>query len=220
MKIVRESISEGYGAGFSMSSFKGGMGGTTRGGFGGASNLGGPNLMYTYEIKPLNHTLEQKPTIDANSQVEQIQIGSKIRGLPFKSNATPDEKHITGMVHQIAQTNDDAIKYYVVFNQANQELVKLDPLTCKLLIYDPVEYYDDISLTTDNIQSHRKEKIKAAMKESKLVRESITLNSEDHSPEEPAKSTLKDQERRKKLPKLSKNKTKNISIHPPIRKEA
>ena len=64
-KLVRESlIKESYGAGFSMSSggFRGGMGGITRGGFGGANNMGGPNMMYTYEIKPLNHSLEQRPT--------------------------------------------------------------------------------------------------------------------------------------------------------------
>jgi hypothetical protein len=220
MKIVRESIiEEGYGAGFSMNSFKGGLGGTTRGGFGGASNFGGQNSMYTYEIKPLNHTLEQKPTVDANSQVEQIQLGSKIRGIAVRSNATPDKKYVTGIVNKIAQTDDGAIKYYVVLDQDNQLPVKIDPLTTKLVIFDPVEYYDDVSVTTDNIPSRRKEKIEAARK-GKVVRESISTNDEDESPEESAKSTLKDQERRKSLPKLSKNKNKNISIHPPIKKEA
>lgn len=174
MKIVRENIiEEGYGAGFSMNSFKGGLGGTTRGGFGGASNFGGQNSMYTYEVKPLNHTLEQKPTVDANSQVEQIQLGSKIRGIPIRSNITPVRKYVTGLVREIVQTDNGAIKYYIVQNQDNQLMVKIDPLTTKLVIFDPVEYYDDVSLTTDNITSRREEKIKA-LRKGKVVRESIT----------------------------------------------
>jgi len=178
-KLVRENIiEEGYGSGFSMNSFKGGMGGTTRGGFGGANNFGGQNSMYTYEIKALNHTLEQKPTVDANSQVEQIQIGSKIRGIPIRSNATPDKKYVTGIVREISQTNDGAIKYYLVLNQDNQLPVKIDPLTTKLVIFDPVEYYDDVSLTTDNMPSRRKEKIDA-LKKGKIVRESLVNEEEE-----------------------------------------
>jgi hypothetical protein len=178
-KLVRENIiEEGYGAGFSMNSFKGGLGGTTRGGFGGASNFGGQNSMYTYEVKPLNHTLEQKPTVDANSQVEQIQLGSKIRGIPVRSNATPDRKYVTGLVREIVQTDNGAIKYYIVQNEDNQLPVKIDPLTTKLVIFDPVEYYDDVSLTTDNITSRREEKIKA-LRKGKVVRESINEGSYD-----------------------------------------
>ena len=178
MKIVKESlIPEGYGAGFSMSSFRGGAGGTGRGGFGGASNLGGPNMMYTYEIKPLNHTLEQLPTTDANSQVEQIQIGSKIMGYPVKSNATPDKKPIIGLVMKMEQTNDGALKYYVVMDEATQTEICIDPLTAKLVHHEPIEFYDD---TTDNITSNRREKINARKKERKnVVRESIVNEEEE-----------------------------------------
>lgn len=168
MKIVKESlIQEGYGAGFSVSSFRGGAGGTGRGGFGGASNLGGPNTMYTYEIKPLNHTLEQRPTMDANSQVEEIQLGSKIVGLPIRSNATPDKKEITGIVMKIKQTDDGAMKYYVVMDQDTQQEAHIDPLTAKLVLHEPVEYYYD---ATDNVTSSRREKIN---NRKKVVRESI-----------------------------------------------
>ena len=46
IKIVKETLYEAYGAGFSQSSgFRGGMGGTSRGGFGGAWNAGGANSM-------------------------------------------------------------------------------------------------------------------------------------------------------------------------------
>ena len=172
-KILRENLIEGYGAGFSMSSggnFSGGMGGTTRGGFGGASNYGGPTTMYVYSIKPLNHTLEQKPTVDTNSQTETIQIGSKISGFPVRSNATPDnEKRISGIVHKIVQSDNGSIKYYIIQDNATQTHIKIDPLTAKLITHEPIEYYNSI----DNIPSRRKEKLKAHLKESKIVSESL-----------------------------------------------
>jgi len=170
-KIVRESlIQEGYGTGFSFTggAIKG-LGGTSRGGFGGAGNLGGPNMMYTYEIKPLNHTLEQLPTVTSD-QTEQIQIGSKIRGEVVRSNATPTKKRITGIVHKIEKTDDNSIKYYVVQDEATQLHVKIDPLTANLITHEPVEYYQD---ATDNVPSKRKEKLKDVTKNNKLVRESI-----------------------------------------------
>lgn len=171
-KLVRESIiEEGYGAGFSMSGgYRGGLGGTSRGGFGGANNLGGSNSMYTYEIKPLNHTLEQKPTVTSD-QIETIKVGSKIVGYPVPSNATPDrKKKITGIVHKIAATNDGAIKYYLIQDEATQTHIKIDPLTAKLITHEPVEYYYD---ATDSLPSRRKEKIKAHLKEGQIVRESL-----------------------------------------------
>jgi hypothetical protein len=166
-----KKVEEAYGAGFSMSSggrFSGGLGGTTRGGFGGASNLGGSNMMYTYEIKPLNHTLEQLPTV-ADNQPE-IQIGSMVTGEVVKSNATPDKKKIKGYVRKIVVTDNGAIKYYVVQDEATQTFVKVDPLTITLIIPEPVQYYVD---ATDTLPSRRKEKLKAAMKEGKIVRESL-----------------------------------------------
>jgi hypothetical protein len=172
-KIVKETITEAYGAGFSMSSggtFSGGLGHTTRGGFGGASNLGGPNMMYTYEIKPLNHTLEPV-SHDATKQLPEIQVGSKIKGKPIISNATPDKnKDITGYVRKIVTTVDNALKYYLVQDEATQNYVKLEPLSVKLIIPEPVEYYD---YSGDSIPSRRREKLQAAMKGKKIVRESI-----------------------------------------------
>ena len=170
-KIVKESlIKEGYGAGFSFTGgfaggFRGGLGGTTRGGFGGSSNLGGPNMMYTYEIKPLNHTLEQRPTVDAETRAESILLGSKISGYPVRSNITPNEKkRIKGIVWKIEKTENDAIKYYVVIDEATQKPVKIDPLTACLIIHEPVEYYFD---ATDKIPSKRKQKIRDTKKEEK-----------------------------------------------------
>ena len=168
MKILRESLIEGYGAGFSFTggTIKG-MSGGTRGGFGGANNFGGPNMMYTYEIKPLNHTLEQKPTVDTMDQVETIQIGSRISGYPVRSNATPDiQKKITGLVHKIAKSPDGSIKYYIIFDEANQTQAKVDVLSASLIIHDPIEYYQDQIYAT---RSRRMEK----MKRTRIVRELI-----------------------------------------------
>jgi len=173
IKLVRESLTEGYGAGYSFTGggFRGGLGGTSRGGFGGAYNSGGPNLMYTYEIKPLNHSLEPKPS-DTFDQLETIKVGSKIMGRPIRSNAAPDEgKKITGIVHQIAETDDHSIKYYVVQDEATQTHVKIDPLTVTLIKYEPIRY----TYATDNIPSRRAEKLKAAMQNQKIVRESIEI---------------------------------------------
>jgi len=173
MKIVREYLQEGYGAGFS---FTGGairgMGGTNRGGFGGANNLGGPNMMYTYEIKPLNHTLEQKPqadtSIDMAKVTPDIQLGSKIKGEPVRSNAYPNKQTIIGIIQQIIKTDDSAIKYYIVRDEATQQMVKIDPLTAELILHDPVEYYS----ASDVIPSRRNQKIKMFRKNG-VVRESI-----------------------------------------------
>jgi hypothetical protein len=173
IKIVRENIAEGYGAGFSMSSgghFSGGMGGTTRGGFGGANNLGGPSTMYTYEIKPLNHTLEPIPAMTSD-QNPQIQIGSRVKGTPVMSNARPDKKkEVTGYVRQIVTTDDSAIKYYIVQDEATQTYIKLEPLSISLIIPEPVEYYLD---STDVMPSRRQEKLRDFQKRKKIVRETI-----------------------------------------------
>jgi len=176
-KKKKKILKEGYGAGFSFTGgFHGGLGGTSRGGFGGAHNLGGPNMMYTYEIKQLNHTLEQQPTVDTNQQVSSIQIGSKISGRPVRSNATPDtKKRIRGLVHRIVQTDGGSIKYYVIFDEATQEQAKIDPLTAALVQNEPIEYYD----ATDNVPSRRSEKLKDHELKKKRVRESLYEDASD-----------------------------------------
>jgi hypothetical protein len=178
MHLVREhiNIDESYGAGYSFTGgggYRGGMGGTTRGGFGGASNLGGPNMMYTYEIKPLNHTLEQIPSKNSSTyQTPQIQVGSRVKGKPVRSNATPDnKKEVTGYVRKIVTTDNDAIKYYVIQDEATQTYVKLEPLSISLIIAEPIEYYAD---STDVLPSRRREKLRNFKQGKKIVRESIT----------------------------------------------
>ena len=137
-----KKVLEGYGAGFSLTGgFRGGSGGVRRGGFGGGSNLGGPNMMYTYEIKPLNHSLEPKRAQEAPA-VQTIDVGSKIRGRQILSNINLDgKKPIIGIVRKIVKTDNNSLKYYLVQDEATQEMVKVDPLTCSLVIHDPVQYY-------------------------------------------------------------------------------
>jgi len=171
--IDETMLNEGYGAGFSMSSggrFSGGMGGTTRGGFGGSWNSGGPNQMYTYEIKPLNHVLEPKPS-ETFDQIEQLHIGSKVTGRPIKSNAIKYDKKISGIVQSIKTADDGAIKYYVVFDEATATPVRVDPTTVKLIVEDPVKYFAD---TTSDTPSQRRIKMERAAKNRKLVSESFT----------------------------------------------
>ena len=158
IRLVKESLYEANGAGFSMSGgFRGGMGGTTRGGFGGAANMGGANSMYTYEIKPLNHTLEQKPT-QATQQTSIISIGSKITGTPVASNVFPDKKRkITGIVNRIEETDDGSIKYYIIQDEATQNLVKIEPLSANLIMNEPIVNYQGYD---NSLPSRRREKIK------------------------------------------------------------
>jgi len=166
-------VEEAYGAGYSFTGgggYRGGMGGTTRGGFGGAWNYGGQNMMYTYEIKPLNHTLEQLPSTN-DPQIPQIQIGSRVKGKPVISNATSDnKKEIIGYVRKIVTTDNDAIKYYVIQDEATQTYVKIEPLSISLIVPEPIQYYVD---STDILPSRRKEKIQNFRQGKKIVRESI-----------------------------------------------
>ena len=61
------------------------------------------------------------------------------------------------VVQKIVISDIGAIKYYVVQNQDTQVIEKIDPLTAKLIIYEPIQRY---SRAGDNIRSRRREKIK------------------------------------------------------------
>jgi hypothetical protein len=207
-KKVAETLEEGYGAGFSFTGgfsggFRGGMGGTTRGGFGGAYNLGGPNMMYTYEIKPLNHTLEQKPNDSVDSQTETIGVGSKIKGIPVRSNVYPDgKKKVTGIVKEVIKSDNGALKYYVIQDEKTTNSIKVDPLTAELVKHDPVEYYEDRYNTAVDQPLKRAEKLKKFKKTANehLVPESVDELLEKYDPD--ADKDVKGKvERSKKIPK-------------------
>jgi hypothetical protein len=124
-------IKEWGGAGFSMGSsiFPVNRGGQmNRGGFGGASNLGGSNMMYTYEIKPLTRILQPKP--NNWTDVEEIRAGNLIQGSEL--NKRDGERH-SGVLLRVEKSEFDDIKYYVILNSATSTIMKIDPTTAILL---------------------------------------------------------------------------------------
>jgi len=152
MKKIAKHINEytgGVGAGYSYgggsSIFPVNRGGQmNRGGFGGASNLGGPNMMYTYEIKPLNRTLQPKET--GVSEVEEIRVGNTIKGQELNKR---DGKIYVGKLMQIVKTNNGAIKYYVILDKDTATKKKLDPtaatLVTQLYQVNPLDFLPNYS---------------------------------------------------------------------------
>lgn len=169
IKIVKEGYGSAFAGGAGYSYTGGTRGSLTRGGFGGANNLGGPNMMYTYEIKPLNHTLEPRPS-NSMDQIEKMHIGSKVTGKPIRANNIQYDKKITGTLQSIQKAEDGSIKYYVVLDEATATLVRIDPTTVKLIVEEPIKYFGD---NGTDAPSKRKEKMERAAKNRKVVSESF-----------------------------------------------
>ena len=132
-KLVKDLLKEYGGAGFSYgggsSLFPSNRGGqSNRGGFGGASNLGGPNMMYTYEIKPLNKTLE--PEVFTGDGNEIIHTGLDISGQELNKR---DNKLHVGNVLKIVKSENGTLKYYLIFNPKTATPMKIDPTTAMLI---------------------------------------------------------------------------------------
>jgi len=135
VKRMDENITGG--AGFAV------YGGGTRGGFGnpgrsgamgGSQNLGGgPNLMYTYSVKPLTQDLQQPAT--PQDDEETIHAGSKIRG-----KIQNGEGEVTGQIIHAEEDHDNNIKYYLVLDPETGKQVKIDPTSAYLI--RPEEFLD------------------------------------------------------------------------------
>ena len=128
------TVQEWGGAGFSYgggsSIFPVNRGGQmNRGGFGGASNLGGPNMMYTYEIKPLNRLLQPKPD-DLQEVEETIHDGHTIEGEELNKR---DGKVYIGSVIITDRLEDGSVNYYVIIDDESTRKIKIDPTTAVLL---------------------------------------------------------------------------------------
>lgn len=123
-------LNEWGGAGFSYSSIfptnRGG--GMSRSGFGGANNLGGPNMMYTYEIKPLNRSLQPKPSNADNAEI--VHNGNIIEGEEL--NKKDGVKH-RGTVLRTEKATRDIIKFYVILDDKTHTKIKIDPTSVILL---------------------------------------------------------------------------------------
>lgn len=136
---IEETLREWGGAGFSMGSSiyptrRGGQ--TNRGGFGSASNLGGGNGMYTYEIKPLNRLLQPKPT---DFEVEEtIHDGNYIEGEELNKK---DGKLHRGTIIKTEKTEGDDVMYYVILCDETSTQMKIDPTSAVLLSGE--SYFED-----------------------------------------------------------------------------
>jgi len=127
------NLSEYGGAGFSYgggsSIFPVNRGGQmNRGGFGGAANMGGPNMMYTYEIKALNRNLQ--PLVMTPPEREDIHIGNDIQG--FELNKRNDEIKV-GVLTKIVKSTNGSLNYYVILDPDTNTFVKIDPTTANLV---------------------------------------------------------------------------------------
>jgi len=144
-------VGAGYSYGGGSSIFPVNRGGQmNRGGFGGASNLGGPNMMYTYEIKPLNRTLQPKE--NNTDEIEEIRVGNTIKGRELNKR---DGKIYKGKLMQIIKTNNGAIKYYVILDEDTATKKKLDPtaatLVTSLYQVNPLDFLPDIEEIDEKI---------------------------------------------------------------------
>lgn len=103
-------------------------GGMNKGGFGGASNLGGPNMMYTYEIKPLNRSLQPDPI--GSPELEEIKNGNDISG--YELNKRDGILHIGPLLRTVKSENG-SLMYYIILDPETATRMKLDPTTSRLI---------------------------------------------------------------------------------------
>ena len=141
--VAKESLEEAVGgAGFAV--YGGGFGGRGFGnpsvpvggrnfgrgfGFGSSQNLsGGPNLMYTYSVKPLNQYLQQSATTQDDEQY--IHVGCKVKGVILNT-----EKEIEGQISFIEKDEDGNIKWYEILDEKGIKQ-KVDPTSTYLIKTD------------------------------------------------------------------------------------
>jgi hypothetical protein len=138
-KTVKESAGGAGGAGYAV--WGGGWGRTFgnpslggrvygRGfGFGQGSSSGGPNLMYTYSIKPLDPILQQPPTPQGKN--EYIHTGSEIKG-----KVLGKDKEVHGKISSIKEDGEGNILYYIVQEFDTASKFHVDPTSVILINHD------------------------------------------------------------------------------------
>ncbi|HRT03452.1 MAG TPA: hypothetical protein P5513_05890 [Candidatus Diapherotrites archaeon] len=135
-KDIKSIIEEGAGAGYAVwGGSRGGFGNPSLGGriygrgfgFGQSSfSNGGPNLMYTYSIKPLDPILQQKSTPQDNKRY--IHPGSEVIGKVLGKN-----KKIHGKIISIKYDEDRNILYYIVQDFNTSYKFHVDPTSIELI---------------------------------------------------------------------------------------
>ena len=141
-KTLKENIGGGVGAGYSVWGGAGNGFGNAPGrgsGFGQSSNNGGPNLMYTYDIKPLNQLLQQPGTPQGEDRY--IHVGSDIAG-----KVLGKDQYVEGQIVSIKEDEDHNIQYYEVLVTKTAEKVRVDPTSVELFTHEerPDSYMRDI----------------------------------------------------------------------------
>lgn len=139
-EILKENIGGAGGAGYAV--WGGGwgrsfgnpsMGGkfTGRGfGFGGSQNLGGgPNLMYTYSVVPLNQKLQAPGTPQGDDRY--IHVGSEVKG-----KILDKEEEIEGKIISSKEDEDGNILYHIVQDLETAEKHKVDPTSIELITHE------------------------------------------------------------------------------------
>ena len=139
--VLKENIGGAGGAGYAV--WGGGwgrsfgnpsMGGrfTGRGfGFGGSQNLGGgPNLMYTYSVVPLNQKLQTPGTPQGDERY--IHVGSEIKGKILNT----DQEIESGKIISIEEDEEGNILHYLVQDLETAEKHKVDPTSVELITHE------------------------------------------------------------------------------------
>ena len=109
-------------------------------GFGSSGTSGGPNLMYTYSIKSLNHKLEPQ-VISKELEDEIIGIGSRVTGRILNKFSKDKKgklkpKKIEGVIEKVIKDDKNNILYYVMLDPRTRMQVKIDPTSVQLVKYE------------------------------------------------------------------------------------
>ena len=129
-KTIKESLNEFGGAGYAVYGGSVGYGNSGRGGgFGGSANKGGPNLMYTYDVKDLNQSLQPKPTPQDNEKYTHV-------GCEAKAKSLQTGKWIEGKIISAKTDSDGNILHYEMLNPKTGKNENVDPSSVELIEHD------------------------------------------------------------------------------------
>ena len=131
-KKISDTINEWGGAGYSIYGGNAGYGNASGRGMGfgqSSSNKGGPNLMYTYDVKDLNQSLQSPPTTQDDEKY--IHVGSEVKAKTLSS-----KKWIQGTIVSSEVDSDGNILSYEVMNPEIGQTEKVDPSSIELIQND------------------------------------------------------------------------------------
>lgn len=127
-KKIQEALNEFGGAGYAVYGGGANYGNPGRGiGFGQSSaNKGGPNLMYTYDVKDLNQALQTAPTPQTDEKYVHIGAEATAKSLETK-------KWIQGTIISAKEDSDGNIIHYEILNIKTGQTEKVDSTSIELI---------------------------------------------------------------------------------------